>query len=99
MENSINQRIRQIISYYKISDKDFAESIGVPQTTLSNIFIRNNYPKSDVLVSILGTYNEISSEWLMRGEGEMIKRNGVLAEHRVKLLLKSWLCNLLIFNM
>lgn len=73
MKNVINQRIREIIALKNSNDREFASSIGVPQNTLSQIFTRGNYPKSDLVISILNTYPEISAEWLMRGEGTMMK--------------------------
>lgn len=73
MENVINQRIKEIIRLENTNDKDFAIAINVPQNTLSQIFSRGNYPKSDLILSILTTYPNISAEWLMRGEGEMLR--------------------------
>lgn len=75
MENSINQRIREFIDSLGINDNQFAKSIGVTQSVIASMFSRNTEPSSKVIVSVLNAYANLSAEWLMRGEGEMIKQN------------------------
>lgn len=73
MENSINQRIREFINSLDVNDNQFAKSIGITQSVIASMFSRNTEPSSKVIVSILNAYANLSAEWLMRGEGEMIK--------------------------
>lgn len=75
MENTINERISEIISNmgYK-SKRAFAEKIGVAQTSLNDI-LNGAEPKFSTLNKILIAEPLISAEWLMRGDGEMIKEN------------------------
>lgn len=75
MESTVNERIRLLIDYLKISDKKFAEMIGIPQTTLSNLFNRQTEPGYKILNAIMNCINGISSDWLLTGEGEMIRQN------------------------
>lgn len=67
METSVLQRIREIIDYYSLSDRKFAESIGFPQTTISSLFQRGNEPNVSIVQAILNTYTEISPDWLLTG--------------------------------
>lgn len=73
MEKSINQRIREFIDSLGINDNQFAKSIGITQSVIASMFSRNTEPSSKVVVSILNAYADLSAEWLMRGEGSMLK--------------------------
>lgn len=75
MENSINQRIREFINSLGVNDNQFAKSIGITQSVIASMFSRNTEPSSKVIVSILNAYANLSAEWLMRGEGDMLKSN------------------------
>lgn len=72
MENSVNERVRTLIDYKELSDNKFAQMIGVGQKLLSNMFIRGTEPSSKTISSILNTFQDISAEWLLRGEGDML---------------------------
>jgi Zn-finger nucleic acid-binding protein len=72
MEESICSRIRSLINYYNISDRQFAIHIGVNQSVVASMFSRGTEPSAKILTSILDKCPEISAEWLMRGKGEMI---------------------------
>lgn len=67
METSVLQRIRELIDYYSLSDRKFAESIGLPQTTISSLFQRGNEPNVSIVQAILNRYTEISPDWLLTG--------------------------------
>lgn len=71
-EGTINGRIRQIIQTAGIADNAFAKKIGVTQSVIASMFQRGTEPSAKVLTSILNTYEDISSEWLLRGKGEML---------------------------
>lgn len=72
MQTSIIERIRKIVEYSQLSDNRFAKRIGVPQTTFSNIFLRNGDVKSVVLVKIVTSFELISARWLLTGQGSML---------------------------
>lgn len=73
MEKLVIQRIKEIISVYGLSQLGFSKKINIPQTTISNIFNRDSDVKYSILESILNSFGDISAEWLLRGEGEMMK--------------------------
>lgn len=81
MEKSINQRIREFIDSLGINDNQFAKSIGITQSVIASMFSRNTEPSSKVVVSILNAYANLSAEWLMRGEGSMIKNENNITKH------------------
>ena len=74
MEETVLQRIRKVIDYLDISDRKFAESIGLPQTTISSMFKRGNDPKVSIIQAIINAHTFISLDWLMTGQGEMTNR-------------------------
>lgn len=71
-ESTINGRIRQIIQSVGITDSAFAKKIGVTQSVIGSMFQRGTEPSAKVITSILLAYEDISSEWLLRGKGEML---------------------------
>lgn len=73
MEEGVNQRIKSIIEVYSLNQKQFAETIGVAQTTISSFFIRGSKPSSDILEQIVLKFPQIDARWLLTGEGKMIK--------------------------
>lgn len=80
MKANINQRIREFMNSLEISDNQFAKSIGITQSVIASMFSRNTEPSSKVIVSILNAYANLSAEWLMRGEGYMLKGDTVTKE-------------------
>lgn len=79
MQNALNKRIKEIIKTENMSDTQFANKIGVPQTTVSNIFKRDSDVKCSLLHKILDVYPCISPDWLLRGNGEMyLQDNAVM---------------------
>ena len=69
----INDRIKQLIRVLDKNPNSFAEQIGVKGAVVYNIIRgRRNKPSFDVLNKILVTFMEVNSEWLLRGEGEII---------------------------
>lgn len=77
----LTDRINKIMETNKArSIRDFANMINVKEVTLTKQLNGERAISLDTIVSILSAFPDISSEWLIRGEGEMIKRNGVLSE-------------------
>ncbi len=71
MKENVNERIREIIRFINVSDRRFAEMIGVPQTTISNLFNRQTEPSYKILNAIINHFEFINPKWLLTGEGEM----------------------------
>lgn len=73
IELTINERINAL---YKNSGersiRSFAIKVGIAPTTL-NECIKGSEPRFSLLNALLNGIPSISAEWLLRGEGEMIK--------------------------
>lgn len=83
--SNINERILYLIeNQYNDNQKKFAESIGYSAQVVFNIVSgRKTNPSYDVLNSIISTNDDINSEWLLTGKGEMLK-DGAPTETTIK---------------
>ncbi len=89
METTVNQRIIKLIAHLKISDRQFAKTTGIPETTLSTYVKRGTNPSSSALILILKAFPTISAKWLLLGNGEMINENEVQLRERKAPTLKA----------
>lgn len=69
----IVQRIKELVELKAKSKRDFASLIGMEQVTFNNYMIGKRGLSYEVIDAILSAFPEVSAEWLLRGEGEMIK--------------------------
>lgn len=70
---SEKERIEQIISVEGITSGEFAKEIGVQTSTVSHIITERNRPSLHVMRKILKRYPNINSDWLILGQGEMLR--------------------------
>lgn len=73
MENTIIQRIREILDKYDLSVTSLAKKLCISQPTLNRQLTGENSLSLETVNAILYYYKDISAEWLLRGEGEMVK--------------------------
>lgn len=67
-------RIRQLMEYKGFTSTQLADDIEVPRATVSHILSGRNNPSLDVMLKIISCYREVAVDWLLFGEGEMLKR-------------------------
>lgn len=74
MEESINERIKKVISKSNCkSVRQFAIKIGIAQTSLNDVVRNGAEPKFSTIDKIIKAEPLISPEWLLTGKGEMLK--------------------------
>jgi len=73
---NIIDRIKQIIDYKQVSVRKFCIEIGVANGFLDKV----KDVGSDKVAKILYTYSDINAEWLVTGNGEMIKKDESLLD-------------------
>lgn len=74
METSINKRISYLRKFLNFkSGRSFAEQIGISSTTFNDIE-RGSKPNYSTLEKIMRTFPNISAEWLLTGEGDILKQ-------------------------
>lgn len=71
----MNERIKQIQLALGMSQKDFAEAIGIAPGALSNIYSNRTNATSNHVKGIHSRFPKIDINWLMFGEGEMYGAN------------------------
>ena len=81
MKEFVLQRINELISHSKLSKNAFANKISMEQTTVNNQLIGKRGISIDLILNILLAFPEVSSEWLLRGEGSMIKNENNITRH------------------
>lgn len=71
----MKERLELLIKNYGLTPSKFAESIGVQRSSISHILTGRNKPSYDLILKILDTYNEVNTDWLLKGEGEMTRNS------------------------
>lgn len=70
--SSLNSKIREIISFYRMSDRQFAIKIGVTQSVIGSMFQKGTEPSAKVIRNTLLSFPEISADWFLRDSGDML---------------------------
>lgn len=72
MEN-FSDRLEKVLEYLKISPYRLSKDIGASEAVISNLRNGKNKPSYELLNKILNFYEVLNAEWLLTGEGEMLK--------------------------
>ena len=75
MADELTKRVLKIKQHYKLSQAEFADKIKIQRSSISHMVNGRNKASADMVIRILETYKDIRAEWIMRGEGEMFKRD------------------------
>ncbi|MCY0978535.1 helix-turn-helix transcriptional regulator [Chryseobacterium wangxinyae] len=70
---SLNERISKVIEYSQLSSSEFADEIDVQRSSISHITSGRNKPSLEFIIKIKSRFPEILWDWLVNGEGEMLK--------------------------
>lgn len=71
--SNINERITTLRNYKDMNQKEFSEFIECPRSSLSEIENGKRIPNIALIVGISNRFKEINTDWLLTGEGEMLK--------------------------
>ncbi|MGQ1946616.1 helix-turn-helix domain-containing protein [Geofilum sp. OHC36d9] len=66
-------RLLKLMNYKGLTPIQFAEIIGVQRSSISHFLSGRNNPSLDVMRKILTAFPNISGDWLVTGEGSMLK--------------------------
>ena len=67
----MNERIAKILSVEKLSNKEFAELLGIQRSGVSHLLSGRNKPSLDFLAKLLMHFPDINPRWLILGYGDM----------------------------
>ena len=87
----LSKRIKDFIDYKKMSVRKFASECGLKQPTLDKHIRGTAEPNVVTLIGIAKRFPELSLEWLLLGEGQMLKNTNnseVVEEKNTERLLK-----------
>lgn len=70
--STLKEKILTFLAEMGIRKVDFFESTGIQASNFKGVNVKSA-PGGDMLVKILTLYPELSAEWLMRGDGEMLR--------------------------
>lgn len=73
MEEGVLQRVISICRQKSVSETQFAKMIGSNQKTINQQLRGERSISLDTISKILSSFEDVSSEWLLRGEGDMLK--------------------------
>jgi transcriptional regulator with XRE-family HTH domain len=66
-------KIEVLMREFNLNSAQFAEEVGIKNSTLSHILNDRNKPSLDVLKKILGRFQQINPEWLILDNGKMFR--------------------------
>lgn len=74
MEKTIAQRIKEVLKYYEVGENSLAGKLGISQTTLNSALKdgKDNV-SSKILTGLKENFEDVNLDWLLTGEGEMLK--------------------------
>jgi plasmid maintenance system antidote protein VapI len=73
MKKSVLQRIEEIMRKYNLNKSGLAKAIEMEQVTVNNYLNGTRKVSFELILSIISKFPDISAEWLLRGEGDMLK--------------------------
>lgn len=74
---TMQERLNEVKHYYKLSGRGLASVLGLSPATITNYLGGVKEPSYEFIMAILTTYPDISAEWLLRGEGSMLRTDHI----------------------
>lgn len=74
MQSTVSERLREYLFISKKNVKQLAGEISVSQASLNNVVNGKNLPSSNLLIR-LATTKGISINWILLGEGNMMRHD------------------------
>lgn len=71
----MKDRILAVMEHEGLTPAQFADAIGIQRSAVAHFLSGRNNPSMGVLVKILKRFTYIASDWLLLGEGDMIRKN------------------------
>lgn len=74
MKSVINQRVKSVLEDRQISISAFSKMIGMQQVTCNRQIRGDQAVSLGLIEGFLEKFDDISAEWLLRGEGSMYRK-------------------------
>jgi transcriptional regulator with XRE-family HTH domain len=73
----MNERLKEIRKYHKLSQEKFGDKLGVGKAAISKMEL-GTYNITDTMAKLICTEFNISYDWFVDGQGEMIKKTSFI---------------------
>ena len=77
----MKDRIIKFLTQENLTATKFADEIGVQRSSVSHILSGRNNPSFEFIHKILARYKYLNAEWLVMGNGNMIKKNDPIPQN------------------
>lgn len=85
MEETVIQRVRKLIQRRGVTPRGFASEIDFNYSTLNNYLTgRRKSIEVSLIERIVSSFDNVSSEWLITGNGTMLKSENALARNKIE---------------
>ena len=71
----ILSRIRKLMEDQNLNNSEFAETIGIPKSSVTHLLSERNNPSLDLIVKISETFDGISTDYLIFGSNNNTEDN------------------------
>ena len=85
----INERITKVLEYSGFSASEFADEIDVQRSSISHIISGRNKPSLEFVTKIKNRFPELSWDWIILGQGEMLQNDSALSTSESKINLEE----------
>lgn len=79
-ENEKRERIARLIEIEGLSQRSFAEKVGINPTNLNQVMLGNRPVPKALPAKIVKAFPEVRIDWILCGDGEMYAKDQLLAE-------------------
>ncbi|MCF8460346.1 MAG: helix-turn-helix domain-containing protein [Flavobacteriales bacterium] len=86
---AITERVIKIMEDNGLSAAQMADKIGVQRSAISHILSGRNKPSLDFILKVLEAFENVSSDWLLKGENEGEKASVLTSENQLKITPKT----------
>lgn len=76
----VSGRISKLIEFLNVGPNIFMSRVNVSRQTYHNLKTGRSKPDYKTIYAILSGFPEVSAEWLMRGDGSILKEEGPTKE-------------------
>jgi plasmid maintenance system antidote protein VapI len=73
MKDSISKRLEKINEFYGLSSVDLANRLGVQKSSISHLLSGRNNPSFSFITKFINSFPNVSLEWFLIGQGDMLK--------------------------
>ena len=86
---TVNDRVMYIMNAEKLTQKEFANILGISQPVLTYIASGRNKVSLDIVQKIAQKYPSINLRWLALGEGEMTNKTPLTSNNDLVKLIQE----------